>query len=53
MLALLMLAALAGDLVLLPAMLAGPLGRCFKPHRRPSADPVPDGPDGGLRAVAE
>jgi len=30
MLALLMLAALAGDLVLLPAMLVGPLGRCFK-----------------------
>jgi predicted RND superfamily exporter protein len=33
MLALLMLAALAGDLVLLPAMLVGPLGRCFKPRR--------------------
>jgi predicted RND superfamily exporter protein len=30
MLALLMMAALAGDLVLLPAMLVGPLGRCFK-----------------------
>jgi predicted RND superfamily exporter protein len=29
MLALLMAAALAGDLVLLPAMLVGPLGRCF------------------------
>jgi len=33
MLALLMLAALAGDLVLLPAMLVSPLGRCFKPRR--------------------
>ncbi len=32
MLAALMLAALAGDLVLLPAMLVGPLGRCFKPR---------------------
>jgi predicted RND superfamily exporter protein len=34
MLALLMLAALAGDLVLLPAMLVGPLGRCFKARRQ-------------------
>jgi hypothetical protein len=33
MLAMLMLAALAGDLVLLPAMLVGPLGRCYKPRR--------------------
>ncbi|NQW46286.1 MAG: MMPL family transporter [Planctomycetes bacterium] len=33
MLALLMMAALAGDLVLLPAMLVGPLGRCFKRRR--------------------
>ncbi|MFM1995859.1 MAG: hypothetical protein RLZZ111_246 [Planctomycetota bacterium] len=33
MLCLLMLAALAGDLILLPAMLVGPLGRCFR--RRP------------------
>ena len=34
MLALLLAAALAGDLVLLPAMLVGPLGRCFRrsPH---------------------
>jgi len=31
MLALLVAAALAGDLVLLPAMLVGPLGRCFRP----------------------
>lgn len=30
MLALLLAAALAGDLVLLPAMLVGPLGRCFR-----------------------
>lgn len=30
MLALLLAAALAGDLVLLPAMLCGPLGRCFR-----------------------
>jgi len=30
MLALLMAAALAGDLVLLPAMLVGPLGRVFR-----------------------
>jgi predicted RND superfamily exporter protein len=34
MLALLVAAALAGDLVLLPAMLVGPLGRCFRPSRR-------------------
>lgn len=34
MLAALMLAALAGDLVLLPAMLVGPLGRCFKRRHR-------------------
>jgi predicted RND superfamily exporter protein len=32
MLALLLAAALAGDLVLLPAMLVGPLGRCFRPR---------------------
>ena len=37
MLASLMLAALAGDLVLLPAMLVGPLGRCFTPRRRAAA----------------
>jgi len=36
MLAGLMVAALAGDLVLLPAMLVGPLGRCFTPRRRPA-----------------
>jgi predicted RND superfamily exporter protein len=34
MLAALMMAALAGDLVLLPAMLVGPLGRCFKARHR-------------------
>jgi hypothetical protein len=34
MLAMLMMAALAGDLVLLPAMLVGPLGRCFKARHR-------------------
>jgi predicted RND superfamily exporter protein len=32
MLAVLLAAALAGDLVLLPAMLVGPLGRCFRPR---------------------
>jgi predicted RND superfamily exporter protein len=36
MLAALMMAALAGDLVLLPAMLVGPLGRCFKARRKTS-----------------
>jgi predicted RND superfamily exporter protein len=35
MLALLVAAALAGDLVLLPAMLVGPLGRCFRPRVAP------------------
>ena len=34
MLAALMMAALAGDLVLLPAMLVGPLGKCFKARHR-------------------
>ena len=34
MLALLVAAALAGDLVLLPALLTGPLGRCFRPASR-------------------
>jgi predicted RND superfamily exporter protein len=37
MLALLLAAALAGDLVLLPAMLVGPLGRCFRRTRGPAA----------------
>jgi predicted RND superfamily exporter protein len=40
MLAVLVAAALAGDLVLLPAMLAGPLGRCFRP--RAAAAPAAD-----------
>jgi predicted RND superfamily exporter protein len=40
MLAVLVAAALAGDLVLLPAMLVGPLAKCFR--RRPS---VPGGTD--------
>jgi predicted RND superfamily exporter protein len=40
MLALLVAAALAGDLVLLPAMLVGPLGRCFR--RRAQAVIVAD-----------
>jgi predicted RND superfamily exporter protein len=38
MLALLLAAALAGDLVLLPAMLVGPLGRCFRRPARAVAD---------------
>jgi predicted RND superfamily exporter protein len=42
MLALLLAAALAGDLVLLPAMLVGPLGRCFRRRRQP-AHAVADG----------
>jgi hypothetical protein len=41
MLALLMAAALAGDLVLLPAMLVGPLGRWFRPARGGSPTPPP------------
>jgi hypothetical protein len=40
MLCLLMLAALAGDLVLLPAMLVGPLGRCFRRRHRNAEEPV-------------
>jgi hypothetical protein len=35
MLALLVAAALVGDLVLLPALLTGPLGRFFRPRDRP------------------
>ncbi len=34
MMATLVAAALVGDLVLLPALLASPLGRCFRPRRR-------------------
>jgi len=41
MLALLLAAALAGDLILLPAMLVGPLSRCFKRRQRPG-HPVAD-----------
>jgi K+-transporting ATPase A subunit len=35
MLALLIAAALAGDLIFLPALLTGPLGRYFTPKQRP------------------
>ena len=34
MLSLLVFAALVGDLVVLPALLAGPLGRWFRPSRK-------------------
>ena len=44
MLALLLAAALAGDLVLLPALLVGPAGRCFRPSRggSPTRPPASD-----------
>jgi uncharacterized protein len=36
LMAALLIAALAGDLVLLPAILAGPLGRWFRPRKKPT-----------------
>jgi predicted RND superfamily exporter protein len=47
MLALLMAAALAGDLILLPAMLVGPLGRVFRRSGRPPRDGDGHGPERG------
>jgi hypothetical protein len=41
LLALLMIAALVGDLLLLPALLVGPLGRRFFRPRRPAAQAMP------------
>jgi hypothetical protein len=36
-----MIAALVGDLLLLPALLVGPLGRRFVRPRRPTAQAMP------------
>ncbi len=49
----LLIAALFGDLIVLPAILAGPLGKYFCPERIESPDPTRQQPDEGVSGVEE